>query len=76
MLIPRSGQDFLDRTLHVLLVDSALLTVAHRLWMACLTGPLQSGNDSLLLLLPIARVLLLPSLILESYLLGEWFRVT
>src|SRR5574342_721503 len=31
---------------------------------------------SLLLLLPIARVLLLPSLIFESYLLGEWFQVT
>lgn len=34
------------------------------------------GKDSVLLLLPIARVLLLPSLISESYRLGEWFQVT
>ena len=31
MLIPRSGEDFLDRPLNVLLLDWALLTVAQSL---------------------------------------------
>ena len=35
MLIPRSGEDFLDGPLNVLLLDWALLTVAQSLWAAC-----------------------------------------
>ena len=42
MLIPRSGEGFLDRTLHVLLVDQTQLTVAKSLCTTCLTSPLWS----------------------------------
>ena len=38
MLGPRSGKDFVDRPLNLLLVDEALLTVARNLWAACLTS--------------------------------------
>ena len=38
MLIPRPSQDFLDKTLHVLLPDEAHLTVANSLWTTCLTS--------------------------------------
>ena len=38
MLILRSGEDFLDGTLSVLLLDQALLTVTEGLWTTCLLG--------------------------------------
>ena len=36
MLVPKSGKDFIDGPLSVLLVDQALLTVAQRLWIPVL----------------------------------------
>ena len=36
MLVPKSGKDFIDGPLSVLLVDLALLTVAQRLWIPVL----------------------------------------
>ena len=50
MLIPRSGEDFVDKPLSVLLLGQALLTVAKSL---CLTSFCGSGNGSALLLLPV-----------------------
>ena len=37
ILIPMSGEDFIDMLLTVLLLDSGLLIVAQSLWTACLT---------------------------------------
>ena len=59
VLLPRSSEDFTDRPLNVLLLDS--LTVAKSIWtilpisLVCYG----SGNGFLLLLLPISRATLL-----------------
>ena len=37
IFIPRSGEEFIDMPLTVLLLDSGLLIVAQSLWIACLT---------------------------------------
>lgn len=64
MLIPRSGEDFVDRPLNVLSLDWTLVTAAKA------SGPAVSlvwcgpGNDAFLLLLPLCRVIPLQSLIL------------
>ena len=63
MLGPRSGKDFADRPLSLLLLDEALLTVARNLWAACLTSLLWPRSGSLLLLLPTYGVTLIIYLI-------------
>ena len=73
MLIPRSGKDFGDQPLHVLLLNKALLTEAKSLWTTHTLVCYGLGNDSLLRLLPISRVTLLQSLILQDYNVGQLF---
>lgn len=64
MLTPRSGKDFFDRPLDVLLLDQALLPVAQSLWPACLSLCYGPENGSLLLRLPVSRIIPLQSLLL------------
>ena len=71
MFIPSSGEDFLGRPLNVLLLDYTLLTAVKSLWTTCLISLQYSGKGSLFLLLPISRITLLKSLILENYILGK-----
>ena len=52
MLIPRLGEDFVDRPLNVLLLDEALLTITKSLWTTCLTSLLLSRKRFPLLVVP------------------------
>lgn len=59
ILILRPGQDCLVKTLHVLFLGQAQLTVAHNLWTTVLLVCYDPGNGGCLLLVPISRAKLL-----------------